>query len=533
MERTGFQGMAMNAKTSATPKLENFVRSLIVGIMLGCIALSLVELFELVVTDWNGTYIVVSCVLTALEANYSYRLAQTRFYTERPKFRAVELAMLFILLKIGSYVGDPWVDILADLQSWPRRPLNIIDIETLITFGIVLLSWMASTSTVRDLEQIGEPAGRDPHYIPPTEHLARRFFFGGVALLIITGVTRIGIVALLDLGRPSVPGLVLNILVYYVLGLVMMGQIHFLRLRKMWQDQKLTIADELPVHWVRYSLILIGLTALLAFLLPTRYIVGLLELVAAGVGILTDFFLLLFVLILLPFRWLFWLLSRLLGSSGPAPASSIPTPDPSPQAAAGPTPGWAEVLRSLLFWIATLGIVVYIVRSYLRDHPEILQALTALRPVRALRRWLAAVWQRLVDLVQAAGERFPRTLSLRRRRRERPGTWVRFFRLGALSHRERVLYYFLSTVRRAGQRGFPRRDAQTPYEYKDTLEPHLPDTQEEMTALTQAFVEARYSQQPFDRERDRQVRAMWKKVRAALRALKQTNTEQESKESDQ
>ena len=41
-----------------------------------------------------------------------------------------------------------------------------------------------------------------------------------------------------------------------------------------------------------------------------------------------------------------------------------------------------------------------------------------------------------------------------------------------------------------------------------------------MTELTQAFVEARYSRHAFDRERDRQVRADWQQVKAALRAIR-------------
>ena len=76
-----------------------------------------------------------------------------------------------------------------------------------------------------------------------------------------------------------------------------------------------------------------------------------------------------------------------------------------------------------------------------------------------------------------------------------------------------------SILRRAGRLGLPRRRAQTPHEYDGTLGPHLDQAQQEMTQLTQAFVEARYSHHTFDRERDKQVRAGWQQVKAALRAL--------------
>ena len=52
---------------------------------------------------------------------------------------------------------------------------------------------------------------------------------------------------------------------------------------------------------------------------------------------------------------------------------------------------WFQILRSLVFWIVALGIVFYVVRSYLRDHPELLKSLAALGLVRALGRMWAAL----------------------------------------------------------------------------------------------------------------------------------------------
>jgi hypothetical protein len=98
---------------------------------------------------------------------------------------------------------------------------------------------------------------------------------------------------------------------------------------------------------------------------------------------------------------------------------------------------------------------------------------------------------------------------------------LRFFRLGALSPRERVLYYYWSILRRADKQGYPRRRHQTPQEYRVTLEPELSEAQPELVALTQAFEEARYSQHAVEPEQDRRVRTHWERVKAALQALEQ------------
>jgi hypothetical protein len=509
-----------------SPWVENLFRPLVIGAMVGCVTLSLVELARLLFPAWNGTYLLVGCVLAALEANYSYRLTRARWIwdtTDVLRFRAVELAMFFILLKIGGYIGDSWAAVRADIQTWPQNPLAIIDPETAVAFVLAFLCWWASTQTVRDLERLYEPPERSLLYVAPAESLTSRFFLGGAVLLIASGITRLGIAALLSLSRPSVPGLVLNVLVYFLLGLVMLGQVHFTWLRKQWQAQEIKVTDELASRWVRYSLAFIGLAALLAFLLPTGYTVGLLDAVAIIIQFLGYIVTLLFTLLTLPFAWLFSLLSNLFGAERPLPRAKLRPPQISqrePVVPGGGAPDWFEILRSVLFWAIALGMLFYVIRGYLRDRPELLQALLSQRPIRALRDLLVALWRRLVGWAEAASQRIPRRLSLRRARPRSSRQPFRFFRLGGLSPRERILYYYLSIVERARRQGYPRRSSETPYEYDATLGPKLPEARQELASLTQAFVEARYSHQTFDREQDRRVHAIWKRVRAALQALK-------------
>ena len=60
------------------PWLENLFRPLVIGVMVGCIALSVVELIRLFLPAWNAMYLVGACVLAAVEANFSYRLLRAR-----------------------------------------------------------------------------------------------------------------------------------------------------------------------------------------------------------------------------------------------------------------------------------------------------------------------------------------------------------------------------------------------------------------------------------------------------------------------
>jgi hypothetical protein len=436
--------------------LEDVFRPFLVASMVGCFALSLVELVRRFLPAWNGTYLVAACVLASLEASYSYRLVQGRRLsdTELVRFRAAELGLFFLLLKVGGYVGDRLADVWADVLSWGRQPLNIFDPETIVAFVLSVVCWWVSTVTARDLKRLGESPAHRRGEVPPAVCLTNRFLWGGLVLIVVAGLTQVGFAQMLDVDRPPLPGVVLNVLVYFLLGLTLLGQARFASLLRRWKAQEIKVARGLSRRWVRYSLAFVTLAMLLAILLPTRYNVGLFKMVEIAVMVASYLVALLYALLLAP---LGWVVMRLFGSDVAPEPSPLPTPPPiepsEPRASAGTLPGWLEVLRSFVFWAAMLGMVIYVLRSYLRDRPELLKALGAFSPIRALRRFLVALWRRLSGLAEIVNERIPR-LSLRLARKP-PEELFRFFRLGALSPRERILYYYLSILRRAGRRGFP------------------------------------------------------------------------------
>lgn len=510
--------------------VDDVFRPLVVGSMVGCIALSLVHLIQLFFPSWDGTFMVVGCVLAAVEANYSYRLIRSRRLREWDlvRFRAAEIALFLVLLRVGSLVGHPWSEVIREIRAWPRDPLRIIDLELIYAFILVLLSWSASTRTAFDLERIGEPPIQDKYYVQPVDALVNRFFWGGVMLLWTAGLTRVGISSLLNLARPSVPGIILNVLIYYALGLVMLGQLRFTQLSLRWRKEGLRVSGALAGHWIRYTLLLLGLAGLIAFLLPTAYTLPLLDVVAVVVEAVLYVFNVIFQVVVFAFLLLLTPLARLLGgeirSRAPDPG---PPPELQPTTPGGSTPAWFEIVRSLVFWALALGMVWYIVRSYLRDRPELAGAFARLKILESGRRLLRALWRRLTHLIGAASERIPSRLRLLQRRRGDGGPQIelepfRFLRLGGRSRRERLLYYYLSILQRAARRGYPRGQSQTPYEYDADLGPNIPQAETELDRLTDAFVEARYSKHRVEADQEEHVRAAWKRIRAAIQSLGRT-----------
>jgi hypothetical protein len=96
----------------------------------------------------------------------------------------------------------------------------------------------------------------------------------------------------------------------------------------------------------------------------------------------------------------------------------------------------------------------------------------------------------------------------------RPG-WIS---LRGLDPRRRVLFFYLAMLRRGSEQGLSRRPSQTPSEYAVTLERALPDAEEDIDSITEAFVEARYSRREVDAQEADLVKATWGRIRRALQS---------------
>jgi hypothetical protein len=523
---------ASSGRPDATPRLRGasgIVRPLVIGVMVGCIALSVARLARLLAeavgapSTWTPAYFFVACVLAALEAYYGRRWTESMEGAELWKFRAREILAFFILLKMGSYLGESWTDVQADIQTWLRYPARILSAEMILALLLSLLSWFASMQTLRDMERLDESLQADQNFAdvtlpPPMQSLSTRFLWGGALLLIVAGINRVGVAALLNVERPPVPGIVLNVLVYFLLGLVMLGQVRFVALQVEWRGERATVAGELYGQWLRYSLVFIGLAAAVAFLLPTGYTTYLLDVLGVALALILQVLYLvgtlLLILLSLPFWLLAWLFMRDEAPAMPSPALPF-RPPMQPDLGRAP-PDWLGVARALFFWVVVLSIAYYLVRGYLREHPEIGQAILSFAPMR----WLRGLWMALRRRVRALGVTIGERLSLRGRQSATPQSELTGDALtGWRSARGRVLYYYLNVLRRAAKVGFHRHASQTPNEFSAILERNLPEAREDMAFLTDAFTEARYSRHEVGPAVVQRARAGWQRIKHDLQVL--------------
>lgn len=508
----------------ASPWVRKIFQPAVVAILIGCIAWPIAD-FTAQMSPWPAALFWLAPVAMAVVGFTTQRALQHRLVSgiDSTKARLVEIGLLFLLIKLLNMLNRTIPEVIASMRGWTQNPWSFFDGQTLLAFGIGMVAWIGAGLTARDLDALADPT----MYIGetgPRKRLASRYFVGGAVLLIFAALSRVNLMSVLEMENPRLTRPIISALIYFLLGLVMLSQIQFARLTGLWRRENVTIAEHLNATWVRYSLLALALAAVIAFVLPTGYTIGLLDLVAMLFFLLSYLATFLYLMILWPIGLLF---SLLMGKPMQMEAPSMQRPPMMPQApppTENGSPLWAY-LRSIAFWVVLIATAIYLVRSYLRDRPELMETLRGFAPLR----WITQIWQAVRQWMRKASHRIQERVPalLQRLRGAATGEHEDHRRAGGPGLREQIFYQYLSTLDRAKEQGFPRRDVETPYEYRRTLEPHLPEGQEAMGSLTEAFVEARYTDHEITPEMLAQQQTNAETLR---RALRKAEEEQENKE---
>ena len=169
-------------------------------------------------------------------------------------------------------------------------------------------------------------------------------------------------------------------------------------------------------------------------------------------------------------------------------------------------------------WGALAAILIVSLVQFVRQHESIAAAVGRSRLVN----WLRLAWQWLYRNAGRTGDNLRRTLAegwqriVARLEGSRTLPPPGFLNLRALDPRQRVFFFYLAMVRRGNEQGLARKPSQTPGEYAAALEKALPSAEQDIDALTDAFVEARYSRRPVRPEQADRVKDLWARIRRAL-----------------
>lgn len=508
--------------------------SLLLAGMMACLGVTLAAFGARLFPGWDGSYLPWLGFFIGLEAIFSEGRVhrQTMFSTNRLVYRFSEIILLTIALKFGL-IFLRGQSLIATLNLWRDDFLfNFLAGE----FGgvwLVMMGMWAVTSAFSSLvynllddTELLKP-GSEPQYFSSRREMRRqlagRILFLGAVMVILTALTRADLKAVWGALPPVEVGAV-NVLLYFFLALLLLSQGQFAVLRATWIWQRIPVTRPMAMGWLRYSLIFLAVIALLVLVLPTSYSVGLFPLIKILFSTILTILYFLFLVVSLPILWLLNLLNRQRGLDQTLEnpfENLLPTPEPDTVTPIASVP-FPELAKSILFWTLFLLVSGYALVQYFRQHKELVERLRRIPGLRWLTEgwlsfwtWLRGATQTVTEIAAAGWARV--------RPKTRSGTRVTPWSLRSpnrLPPRERVRFFYLAMVRRAQENGHPRGAAETPSEYAATLHRALPDADPDVQAISEAFIQARYTQHPISEADAGHVKTVWARLRAGFKNKK-------------
>jgi hypothetical protein len=529
------------------------IRPLLMATMLTALLVGLLSVIVEVTRDGRWYLLTFPLFFIALEGIYTTNwLGHPRqLPLDRTSYRAAELILLIIIVRGVSWFifgeGIPDDDL---LRQYLRAPQDLfLNGPFLIAATLGIIIWRLSVSvskTFVDL-QVSEfelrfqslplaqrKARIEDQPISPgraelVDAFVRFWLLGGLLLVVAVGLSTLEeqtmetILAPLASGRANLePRLLGTLLLYFIIGLWLLSQARLMQFHARWLVNNIDTDEDSRGRWQRASLTILLLVIIVAAFLPIGSTSGLSQLINIALYWLMVIANAIIFLILLPFAMLMALLSgRGIEEAINAPPVEPLQPPPAVDQGASFFGETVSMIISSGFWAFVIVVVAMALLFYLRERREtgsgnVGEAKVWLDQFLA---WLAGIWARLRGQALSLQESLILLIaddSEVEQPAKKRSRW-RFLRVSGLSPRDQVRYFYLSTVRRAGDRGVKRPSAGTPSEYARDLKESWPEAEESVDDLTQAFLKARYSDRPIDEDDLPPVKDSWKSVRRQLR----------------
>lgn len=539
------------------------IRPFLIASMTTALVMGLLILIDINSANTNWFTLLPLLFLVALEATTTTQWLRhpDRLKVDRTAYRAAELIFITLVTRIISWLlFEGGIPNLAEIQTYLSQPASFfLEAHFILSIIFVLLVWRLTVS-VSSLFSIVTLTEYEIHFytLPAAERKERQgdqpiqhhrgqavaqfqqqWLWGGIFLVGIVALGSFDLGAFTAVASPFAisrlgipPQMLISLLLYFGCGLWLLSQARLAVLNARWLQNGYQKNGNVDRVWHASSLILLLGIALVAAFIPigsTVPIARLIGLLISGLIYVAQFIFFLGALLLTAVLSLF--------ATRTTPTDPQPTPPPLPTLppAAAPIETGAESLLPRLifssaFWAITIVITILGVLYFLRERDIRLTPENLRRYWRTFTAWAKQTWQAF----WAKTEQLRTNLqSLRtnphpdKDAKKRPPRW-RFIRVNGLSPRDQIRYFYLSTVRRAGQRGIQRQQNVTPSEYVEELKQAWPDAEQEVDDLTEAFLQARYSPKPIEKEAINPVKKTWKQVKSALRRQSRQDQEEES-----
>jgi len=519
---------------------EEVVQPLAIAVLLGCLVYAIAQFILKLSPDWPVIVHVMLSVLVAADSIHSWRLLerQDMVLINRLRFRFVEWVVIALVARFAVYIPLGGQRLISDMAHWSIEIVSFFDLGYVAIMLTTIAVWIMARALARAFGDLqAQPIEKRPALTEPGSYLyetmphhgrtdrqaiLRRItgvLFGvGILMVLISGLARVDAGEMIHLQHQRSEGVIANVLIYFLVAFLLTSQARYALLKASWQLSDIPMLGDIGKRWAILAMLFLALVGIVAALLPVDYSVGIIDVLSTALQWVIYVLLQIVFLILYIFSVLFSLVARLFGQQDAPPPQRQQAVEPAPiiEETAQGIPWW-PLVRSLIFWTVAIGIIGYSLYYFIGYRSKMFRNLSLRKLFRWLRTKLGSAWSAVSgasrQVATTIREEIGRRLAARRHR----GTsrW-RYVSLRRMTPRDRVRYFYLSVLHRAQKQGFGRQPTLTPLEYEALLGEQLADAEISVRELTEAFVEARYSEHNVDQQGATLAQRAWQRIKRAL-----------------
>jgi Domain of unknown function (DUF4129) len=521
-------------------KLFRSISYTLVFLMMACVLMTIGSLIQNVLPDWHSSIIAGVMLFILIDRLYTYQQLKslTPLRSEWVMAHAAQWIVILLFIRLLLSYANGLDLFITDLSLFARGYLaNLFTAEFAFTLLLAFMLWVLTAQFLELLDEIGldmkwalseESVLIQSDAVPAHQRLVNLIFSIGIVLVILTALTRIDVRTNTSGGLPDIAvnrfsGAEAGALLYFVFGLALLSLSRLMSLQTHWNRLRIPVSsDNLTRQWGKYSLFFLLILAVIVSLLPAGDSFGFFSVLGTLFSFLIGVFIFLAQLILALILLLFSLPFLLFGQAPPFMGGGAPPFPTLPRESVFPTDSSAllALVRSILLWGSLLAIIVFALIQFVRQHASILATLRKSR----ITNWLLLAWQWLRRNADRTQDSLSRALAngwqniVTRLEGKRILPRMDFISVRSLDPRRRIYFFYLTMIRRGGEKGPMRKPSQTPSEYSVTLKQALPSAGEDIDSITEAFIEARYSRQEVDARKAAIVKVTWGRIRRALQS---------------
>jgi hypothetical protein len=489
---------------------------LMVSVMLTCFSALIGRAIQIYYPDWDSYWFpLLTFFITFISMLTRYVRQFT--YESRPNplmYSLVEAILILILAKTVSILSTAppnFSSIWLEITSWGQNFLiNFANPDFLLRAFSLLVVWFVSMLYSGPLNQLQEDEvlmeQEKLGYTFNDRYVARRklislVFNLGFVMIIVLVIQNSTLPVFAEDSIRSTKS-VGTLIIYFFTAFIFLALNQYAIMKARWYFNNIKVSPDLIKRWIFFSFIFVFLVILVIVFLPTGFTLEIPELGQWLIEAITAVFSFVFSIILAPFVFVMMLIERLSNgdlASEPIQEAAPELPELFPQIV-GTMPWW-DVVKSILFWIVFIAMVVIVSSYYFKNTPSLKNFFSNLR----ISSWFRDFWKWLVEGLKQAHKATVETLQtgldkiqtfIQRQQIKTPGMLALIKRLPP---RLAIILIYVDWINWNQKHGVIRNSAQTPLEYAQTLINNLDeatDVHASVDLLTDVFIQARYSKQP-------------------------------------